>query len=80
MNTHLDLLRVTLKEIPKWKTPDYDGKYVFCFLKFTSSHDRLQQTVTKQMSWNNKYIRMDDVRENYPNPEVLLKKHHSLQL
>ena len=37
---HIDVLKMTLKRIPKWKTPGHDGIYGFWLKKFTSIHDR----------------------------------------
>ena len=38
---HIDLLKMTLKRIPNWKTPGHDRMHGFWFKKFTSIHDRL---------------------------------------
>ena len=38
---HVDSPRATLKQIPNWETPGYDGIYRFWFKKFSSIHDRL---------------------------------------
>ena len=37
----IELLKKTLKKISNWKTPGHDGIHGFCFMKFTSIHDRL---------------------------------------
>ena len=41
METHVDLLRTTLKRISHWKAPGHVGIHGFWFKKFTSIHDRL---------------------------------------
>ena len=37
----IDSLKVTLKQVPYWKTPGHDCTHGFWFKKFTSINDRL---------------------------------------
>ena len=41
LEIHIDLLKMSLKRKPNWKTPGHDGIHGFWFKKFTSIHDRL---------------------------------------
>ena len=41
METHVHLLKTTLKRISNWKAPGHDGIHGFWFKKFTSTQDRL---------------------------------------
>ena len=78
-SVHIITLKSVLKKVTNWKTPGHDGIHGFWFKKFTSIHKK-NGSATEQMSTRNRSTRLDDKRDNYPNPERPTKRKHPQQL
>ena len=76
METHIDLLKTTLKRISNWKTSGYDEIHGFWFKKFPSIHGRLALEMNRCLQGE----QVSDQRKDYINPKVPKQRNFSKQL
>ena len=78
-NVHLDSLKATLKKIPNQKRLSQNTVNEFSIRKI-HVHPRQIGSAFEWIPARINYIRMDDEKENYPDPEGSHQMDHSLQL